>query len=91
MNHSNDKLKKSLDDRAKNLYQRIIQSQLATPERIKGCSEIEIAKIEQTYGLLLPYSYQIFLRHFGRSFCRIGIDIEFLYPSPLLLTQDIWE
>ena len=89
MNNSNNELKKSLDDRAKSLYDRIIQSQLATPEQIKGCSETEIAQIEQKYEICLPYSYKVFLQHFGRSFCRIGIDIEFLYPSPLLLTQDI--
>ena len=89
MNNSKNELKKYLDDRAKNLYQRIIQSNLATPERVKGCSSSEIAQIEQTYNLSLPYSYKVFLRHFGHSIGGIANDVEFLYPSPLLLTQDM--
>lgn len=54
MNNSKNEFKKSFDTRSSNLYNRIIQSQflLITSERIKGCSEAEIAKIEQTYKLL---------------------------------------
>ena len=82
-------MKKSLDARASNLHQRIIQSQLllVTPAQIKGCSSSEITKIEQTYNLSLPYSYKVFLRHFGHGMGRIATDLEFLYPSPLSLTQ----
>ena len=88
MNNSKDELKKSLDDRAKNLYQRIIQSNLATPERVKGCSETEITQIEQAYNeLSLPYSYKVFLRHFGRGVGHLATDLEFVYPNVLSLTQ----
>ena len=87
MDNSNDELKKSLDARASNLHQRIIQSLGAKPERIKGLREQEIAQIEQTYKLPLPYSYKVFLRHFGYSIAGIANDVEFLYPALLSLTQ----
>ena len=89
MNHSNDKLKKSLDARANNLYNRIIQSQflLVTPGQIEGCSSSEITKIEDTYKLPLPYSYKVFLRYFGRRLYGIATDLEFVYPNVLSLTQ----
>ena len=88
MSHSNNKLKKSLDARANNLYNRIIQSQLATPEQIKGCSEQEIKKLEQTYNLTLPYSYKVFLQHFGHGFAPIGNEFHYLYQEALSFTQD---
>ena len=87
MNNSNNELKKALDDRASHLYQRIIQSQLAAPEQIEGCSEQEIKKLEQTYELPLPYSYKVFLRYFGRRLYGIATDLEFVYPNVLSLTQ----
>ena len=87
MDNLNNNLKQPLDARADNLYHRAIRSQVAKPERLKGCSEQEIAEIEQTYKLSLPYSYKVFLRYFGHNFGSVATDLEFLYPSPLLLTQ----
>lgn len=78
---------KHLDMRASNLHQRIITSKIATSEQIKGCSEAEIKKIEQTYNLFLPYSYKVFLRHFGRCMYNVATDLEFLYPEVLSFNQ----
>lgn len=88
MNNFNNELKKSLDDRASYLHHRIIQSNLAIPERIKGCSEQEIKKLEQTYNLTLPYSYKLFLRHFGHGFAHIGNEFHYLYQEALSFTRD---
>ena len=72
------------------MYEKIIQSQfqLGTPEQIRGCSELEITKLEQAYNeLYFPYSYKVFLKYFGRCCGRVGNDLEFTYPNILSLTQ----
>ena len=88
MSYSNNDLKKSLEDRANKLHNKIIQSQLVTPEQIRGCSEAEIAEIEQKYKICLPYSYKVFLRHFGHGFAHIGNEFKYLYEDALFLTQE---
>lgn len=76
-----------LDARAKELYDRIIQSQIATLEQIKGCSEQEIEELEKACELSLPYSYKVFLRNFGHGFGGVANDVDFLYQDVLPLTN----
>ena len=88
MSNSQNKLELTLDKRAMILRQRILKYKLADIEQIKGCSELEIAKLGQAYGLYLPYSYKVFMRHFGHGFAPIGNEYEYLYQAALSLTQN---
>ena len=88
MNNCNNELKSILDERVRNLYKIIDRSKLTTKQRIKGCSELEITNLKQTYNqLYFPYSYEVFLRHFGHGFAPMGNEFEYLYEDALLLTQ----
>ena len=87
MNHSEKEIKKSLEARANALRNQIIQSQIAKPEQLIGCSDKEIEALEKACGLALPYSYKVFLKNFGHCFGGVANDVEFLYQDVFPLTK----
>ena len=86
MNDSQD-IKKSVEARATALRNRIIQSKIATPEHLVGCSDEEIEALEKACKLTLPYSYKVFLKNFGHCFGGVANDVEFLYRDVFPLTK----
>lgn len=45
----------------------LIETGLAEPETIQGCSETELLEIEQFYVLKLPEAYKNYMRKFGKA------------------------
>ena len=87
MNYSKKDIKESLEARANALRNQIIQFQIAKPEELIGCSDKEIEALEKACGLILPYSYKVFLKNFGHSFGGVADDVEFLYQDVFPLTK----
>ena len=87
MNETNHYLRESLIARSNNLKKRIISSEIATVNQIKGCSDEEISILEKSCGLILPYSYKIFLKTFGHGAGRVMRDMDIFYDSVFELTD----
>ncbi|MGF1485801.1 MAG: SMI1/KNR4 family protein [Prochloraceae cyanobacterium] len=77
--------------RSNELKKRIILSKIATVNQIKGCSNEEISILERSCGLILPYSYKIFLKTFGRGAGRLMRDMDIFYDSVFKLTEEARE
>jgi len=81
---------KNFVDRAARLRDCIIQQGLGDPNQIKGCSELEISKLEKEYNVMLPQSYKTFLRNFGHGLGgRIMRECDILYSDIFSLTNII--
>lgn len=92
MNSSRKNIREQLVIRANELKNRMINSGIADPTKIKGCSEEEILVLEKACGLSLPYSYKVFLHYFGHSFGGIVMnDVEINYNSVFSLIDDLKE
>jgi hypothetical protein len=66
---------------AKLIYNRLIDSGLATPEFIQGCSVSEINQIEQIARRKLPADYLQFMFVCGKNAGRFLRDVEIFYPE----------
>lgn len=92
MNNLRKNIREQLMIRANELKNRMINSGIADPTKIKGCLEEEILVLEKACGLLLPYSYKVFLRYFGHSFGgRLMNDVEINYNSVFSFIEDLKE
>ncbi|QDT65251.1 SMI1/KNR4 family protein [Calycomorphotria hydatis] len=60
---------------------RLIQSGLASKNDIIGCSEGDLASLEQRVGLTLPSSYKEFMREFGRGAGKFFDDVCIYYDE----------
>lgn len=88
MNNKNNSLKNSFETKARLLKDRMLKSNIAKPELIKGSSEKEISDLEKECDVVFPESYKVFLRNFGRGLggCVMN-DIDILYPNIQSLTD----
>jgi hypothetical protein len=88
----NNNRKKQLVARANELKNRMIDSGIANPEKIKGCSEEEISELEKVCGLSLPYSYKVFLQYFGHGLGgRVMRDVEITYEFIFRIIEEFKE
>ena len=87
MNQPNHYLRESLITRSNKLKKRIISSRKATVNQIKGCSDEEVSILEKSCGLILPYSYKIFLKTFGHGAGKLMKDMDIFYNSVFKLTD----
>jgi SMI1 / KNR4 family (SUKH-1) len=75
-------------DKAQDIYTRLIESSLAMPSQIKGCTEEEIIFLEHKYNIILPDSYKLFLRIFGHGHGHYMMeDLDILYDRILSITD----
>lgn len=70
------------------LAQMLIDSRMATPETIIGCSQHEIATIEAQFGISLPVSYKEFLRTMGKEMGDFANDVVMTYPGIVQFCRD---
>lgn len=92
MNQSRNHVREQLIKRANEFKNMIIDRGIADRNKIKGCSEEEILKLEQASELTLPYSYQVFLRYFGHGLGgKIMNDVEYQYDSVFSFIEDLKE
>ena len=63
------------------LVKLIVESGMATPDQIRGCSDAEIKQIESIAGVHLPQAYKNFLLGFGASANDVFYDVLFVYPA----------
>lgn len=92
MNNSQKNIREQLVNKAIKFKNRIIEDGIANPDKIKGCSEAEILVLEKASGLTLPFSYKVFLRHFGHGLGgRIMNDVEYQYDSVFSFIEDLKE
>ena len=90
MNNFSKNIREQLIKRANKLKNRMVNSRIADPTKIKGCSEEEILVLEKACELSLPYSYKMFLRYFGHSLGgRVMNDVEINYNSVFSLIDDL--
>ena len=81
MNNSNT-FNNNFDEKALFLKKLMIESGLANPNLVKGCSVQEIAEIEQQSNVLLPKSYKVFLKYFGN-----GLGGHIMYDMDITLDK----
>ena len=67
MNNKNNSSENKFETRARLLKERMLKSNVAKPELIRGCSEKEISDLEKECDVVFPESYKVFLRNFGRG------------------------
>lgn len=67
------------------IRERLISSELATPESILGCSDAELGQIAVNAGRELPIAYRQFMTEFGKKAGRFLRDVEIFYPAVLSL------
>ena len=88
MNNKNNSLENHFETRAKLLKNRMLKSNIAKPELIKGCSEKEISDLEKKCDVVFPESYKVFLRNFGHGLGGYVMnDIDILYRNIQSLTD----
>jgi hypothetical protein len=69
------------------LRERLITSNLTTPDNIVGCSDDEISELERATGGRLPRSYREFLKVAGKRAGPLLSDTTAFYPKIIGLTQ----
>ena len=69
------------------LAEMLIQSGIATPETIVGCSESEIAAVENHFNVRLPSSYKAYLRIMGKEMGDFGTNVIMTYPGIMNLCR----
>ena len=88
MNNKNNSTENKFETRARLLKDRILKSNVAKPELIKGCSEKEISDLEKKCDVVFPESYKVFLENFGHGLGGIILsDIDILYEDIFGLTD----
>ncbi|GIW81983.1 MAG: hypothetical protein KatS3mg105_3790 [Gemmatales bacterium] len=75
----------SCEERADRLA--LVNAGLASSSDLIGCSDTEIAHVEENAGKRLPGSYLVFLRKFGKSAGRLMADVDVFYDSMIGLTD----
>lgn len=66
----------------------LLDSGLANPDTIEGCSEEDIAEIEKKCQLKLPFAYKLYLRKLGRKAGDFLGECLRTYPGILKYGQD---
>jgi len=66
-----------------NLAERFIETGIATPEKILGCTDEEVLEIEKFYNLKLPDAYKEYLLKFGKRSGDFLRECEIYYPHIL--------
>lgn len=56
-----------IKSRSEKLIQRLLAVGVVAEKEFKGCTEQDIAELEEQHGVKLPESYKIFLRRMGRG------------------------
>ena len=88
MNNKNNSSENKFETRARLLKERMLKSNIAKPELIKGCSEKEISDLEKKCDVVFPESYKVFLRNFGHGLGGYVMgDIDFFYNQIQPLTD----
>ncbi|MEZ6143305.1 MAG: SMI1/KNR4 family protein [Zavarzinella sp.] len=62
---------------AHEMKRRLVQSGIASPDHIRGCTHMEVESLERCFGLELPSAYKDFLYSFGHSAGGFWRDLEF--------------
>jgi len=66
-----------------NLAIRFIETGIATPDTIRGCSEEELLEIEEFFNLKLPGAYKDYMRKFGKASGAFLEECGIYYPNML--------
>ena len=69
------------------LKDRLIRSGLCPADKLRGCSDKELMKIEEHIGCRLPQSYKDVTRVIGRGAGDFISDVEMYYPAVVTLTE----
>src|SRR5262249_22971010 len=64
---------------------RLLESGLAKPNLVRGCSEDELKQVESTLQIILPAAYREFLTTFGKQAGEFLVGTDFLFPKLLEL------
>lgn len=67
---------------------KLIQSGLAEIDTTIGCSEQEIASVEEAFSLSLPKEYRDFLRMMGREAGKFLVGTDYSFPTLLEFRED---
>lgn len=59
----------------------IVESGMARPDQIKGCTNTEVDQIESKAGVRLPQAYKNYLLSLGSSSNDVFSDVLFVYPA----------
>lgn len=76
---------------AENAKNRIISSNIALPDEIKGCTEEEIRELEVFLDINLPLSYKAFLKVMGHGAGRLMRDSDVFFDVLKKLTKEASE
>lgn len=90
---NNSNIKQKIIARVNKLKDRMIEKRIVLkPEEFYGCSEEEIAALEKTIGLPIPYSYKVFLLNFGKGIDGFVMrDVEYTYDLVPSFMEDLQE
>ena len=93
MSQKDNSVREKLTNRVSKLKERMIEKRIVLNlEEIHGCSEAEIAELEKTIGLPIPYSYKLFLLNFGKGIDGYVMrDVEYTYDLVPSLMEDLQE
>ena len=84
----NHRKMEDFEAKAEALNKKMLESGVANPDLIKGCSEREISILEKENDVVFPHSYKVFLKHFGRGLGGwVMSDIDVLYDDISGLTD----
>ena len=70
---------------ATTLIDRLLVSRIVRENEILGCTELEIERVKETSGLVLPTAYIDFLRAVGNGAGQFLADVEIFYPAMMCL------
>jgi hypothetical protein len=73
------------------ITKRLIDTGVARPSEIEGCTEAEISQVEAAAGVTLPPVYRALLRAIGKRAGHLLIGTDFQYPWLLSARQDALE
>src|SRR5262245_33961734 len=71
------------------LTERLIQSGLCPPDKLRGCSDQDLRRIEEHIGCRLPGEYKKLMEVLGRGAGDFMSDLGMFYPRVVTLTQRI--
>lgn len=79
------------ENTAEDAKKKIISSNIASPDEIKGCTEKEIKELEHFLSVQLPLAYKIFLKAMGHGAGRLMRDADVFYGALKGLTKEASE
>jgi len=79
------------ENTAENAKKRIISSNIALPDEVKGCTEEEIKKLEIVLNVQLPLAYKAFLKVMGHGAGRLMRDADVFLDVLKGLTKEASE